>query len=167
MAYGSCRSCGCGLRRPAWPACRLHAAACIRHGAQRLASDAPSGSPRLPLPQAAAADARAAAAAAIEGSDRVRAALGGDVRVLAPVAQSSAACSVDGASRTRVSLLLPVAGAGGGAAQARVEYVVGGEAGAAPQLVVEVALRNGSTIRLGGPGRGQRVIPVKWRDVDR
>lgn len=67
------------------------------------------------------------AARIIEGSAKLRSRLGGDVRVLPPVSQSSMSSSVNGRMTKTVTLLMPVVGAGGQTAQ------VGGSCGWLPQ----------------------------------
>lgn len=63
------------------------------------------------------ADVQDRAARVIEGSAKVRAALGGSVRVGPPMSQSSMSQSINGRVSKTVTLLMPVAGANGQTAQ--------------------------------------------------
>lgn len=65
------------------------------------------------------AEVQARAASAIESDPRVRSALGGSCRAGQPMQQSSMSSSVNGVSRRRVTLVLPVEGPGGRMAQAQ------------------------------------------------
>ena len=109
------------------------------------------------------------AAAVIEGSARLRERLGGPVRVLEPMAQSSMTSIINGRSTRTITLLLPVVGADGRAAQAQVDYA---EGAGADGLQVVVQLPSGETLDLsgggggGGPGGGGGTIDVEWRTVD-
>lgn len=78
----------------------------------------------LLLPQRPASAARPGplqdhATRVIQGSAKVQQALGGSVRVMPPVSQSSMSQSINGRASQTVTLILPVVGAGGKAVQVR------------------------------------------------
>lgn len=102
----------------------------------------------------------------IESSSKVRAALGGSIRVGAPVSQSSSSSSINGRSSQTVTLIVPVVGANGRTAQAQVRAVEGGGSGR-PQLSVSVRLPNGQTVDLDDiSSPAAQTIDVEWRSVD-
>ncbi|PSC71395.1 hypothetical protein C2E20_5367 [Micractinium conductrix] len=112
-----------------------------------------------------AADVQDRAARIIEGSAKLRSRLGGDVRVLPPVSQSSMSSSVNGRMTKTVTLLMPVVGAGGQTAQAQVQFAEG--EGASGGLTVAVRLPNGEVVQLdGGSSPSAQTIDVEWRSVD-
>jgi hypothetical protein len=78
----------------------------------------------------------------------------------------------NGVARRRVTLVLPVVGPAGRAAQAAVRYDsaadgAGGAGVAGGELEVEVRLPGGGIIQLDGGGHAARVIRVASRDVGR
>ncbi|KAL4458532.1 hypothetical protein ABPG75_013397 [Micractinium tetrahymenae] len=111
------------------------------------------------------ADVQDRAARVIENNSRIRDKLGGPVRVLPPVSQSSMTQSINGKASRTITLLLPVVGPSGAAAQAQVQYVEGGAA--TQELNVSVRLPNGELVRLDGASTAAgQTIDVEWRSVD-
>jgi hypothetical protein len=119
--------------------------------------------------QRAVEEVRAQAVGMVEGSARVRAALGGSATCLPPVSTSAASSTINGLASRRVTLLLPVCGRGGRRAQATVTFNEGAGAGRAG-LDVRVALPGGEVVRLGGGGGGEGldegVIDVEYHSID-
>jgi len=111
-----------------------------------------------------AAEVREAAVRAVEASEEVRRALGGPARVgEVPLSQSSQSTTINGRQVQQVSLLLPVYGPGGVAAQAAVMARTG--AADESRMQVRVTLPSGQVLDLADVGGGGDVIDIDAIDV--
>lgn len=113
------------------------------------------------------ADVQERAARVIQSNSKLQARMGGSVRVMPAVSQSSMSSSINGRTSKTLTLVMPVVGAGGQAAQAQVQYVEGDRAG--QELSISVRLPNGEVLDLDGGsslGAAGQTIDVEWRSVD-
>jgi len=94
----------------------------------------------------------------IQNDNKLQDYLGTNIQLGNPIAQNSTTQVINGRSRNKTSLIVPIFSSKGGQAQAQVEEVDG-------DVKISVQLANGRVINLGTLGSAGKTIDVDYKEL--